>query len=153
MNESIRVEIERYWTSPEQTQEALFGEAERKAARNLPPLGGYFNKDGRLHYPAPADSEEYHKIEAAEHQERQKAEEAARESVIQEMNRFFQEHICVKWQYCEKRKVIAGDGFNLAVAIVDGLISMGIQCPVPLTAAVVYLVRNQMLDRLCGCKV
>lgn len=59
--------------------------------------------------------------------------------------------ICDSWSYCKKRQALQAEGFQLAVTVADALLSMGVGLPLPVTAISVYLVKRQLLDKLCGC--
>lgn len=61
--------------------------------------------------------------------------------------------VCVEFKYCEKRKQqeFREAGHTLAIAIADCLQTAAPGIPLPVTWLSVYLLKTQMLDRLCKC--
>ena len=59
--------------------------------------------------------------------------------------------LCVQWGYCGRRDAFRGEGFQLCLAVADGLLAAVTQIPMPITVLSVYLVRRGLLDTICQC--
>lgn len=57
-------------------------------------------------------------------------------------------------QYCSWKKSgrLDGDGFNLALSILDALLSLKVKVPLPYTHMAVYITKRSLLDPHCQCE-
>ena len=64
-----------------------------------------------------------------------------------------QEAVCFPLDYCARRRAgtFEREGLQLAIAVADALVTIATQIPLPVTSVSVYLVKTQLLDRMCEC--
>ena len=77
--------------------------------------------------------------------------ETAAKAKIAGIRTVVEDALCKNWNYCAKRKQLGSEGFQLALAVADGLLGVVTKIPVPITALSVYLVKRKLLDNLCHC--
>ena len=58
------------------------------------------------------------------------------------------EELCRFW--VNHRTLLNTDGAAVAVALADTIISIGLQCPVPVTQMSILLLKRGVLDKICG---
>ncbi len=62
--------------------------------------------------------------------------------------------ICVDLMYCNKEAdgEFEKEGWRVAIAIIDSLIVSATQAPIPIATLGVYIVKKQLLQKLCECQ-
>jgi hypothetical protein len=77
------------------------------------------------------------------------------ESKIANFQNQITELVCIKFDYCAKRKRgdFESEEVQLAIAIAELLLTLAAITPVPITMLSVYLVKNGVLDRWCKCNL
>jgi hypothetical protein len=73
--------------------------------------------------------------------------------IISENREKLYQIICVQFEYCEKKKSgkLNSDGLSLSINIVDGILMFFSGIPIPLSSLIYYLVKNNLLEKLCRC--
>ena len=75
------------------------------------------------------------------------------ERVLEQWKDQIYDAVCVKFQYCKRRKdgAFQKEGLLLAIAVADSLLSASLMLPIPLTSVAVYIVKHHILDKWCRC--
>lgn len=63
------------------------------------------------------------------------------------------QELCVRVDYCAKRrsKTFEEDGYAVAIAVGDGLLQIFTQLPLPIVILSVYIIKRGILDEICRC--
>ncbi|BAY64327.1 hypothetical protein NIES22_44230 [Calothrix brevissima NIES-22] len=132
-------ETEQYWNSDEEMLKALYGD--------LPYFHQFYKRfdgiDGIVSYFSDSISDALdNRIPSSD----------AIENKVKNTIRLMHDLACVEWKYCEKKEFLKSEGFQLSVAIADGLLSLSTGLPIPLTAMSVFFVKKGLLEKLCSCE-
>jgi hypothetical protein len=131
-------ETEQYWNSDEEMFKALYGDR--------PWFHQFYKRFGDIDGVA-----SYFSDNISDALENRTLSNDAIENDVKGLIRLMHDLACVEWKYCEKKDLLKSEGFQLSVAIADGLLSLSTGLPIPLTAISVFFVKKGLLEKLCNC--
>jgi hypothetical protein len=131
-------EIEQYWNSDEEMFKALYGD--------YPWFHQFYERFGNIDGVV-----SYFSDNISDALENRIPSNDAIENDVKGLIRLMHDLACVEWKYCEKKDLLKSEGFQLSVAIADGLLSLSTGLPIPLTAMSVFFVKKGLLEKLCDC--
>lgn len=144
MDPNMIAEVERYWGYDEKDLVMSFVSTDRKRSIAEEVHDRAVGRYPGLGFPIPDDDgvSAARIIESGIH--------ATGTQIASEVSERVKNYLCVEFRYCEKREILSHDGVSLAAAVADSLLALG-GIPVPVTSFSVYMVKYQILDRLCKC--
>lgn len=131
-------ETKQYWNSDEELLEALYG--------RLPYFHQFYKRFGDID-----GIISYFSDSIPDALENRTLSSDAIENDVKGLIRLMHDLACIEWKYCEKKEFLKSEGFQLSVAIADGLLSLSTGLPIPLTAMSVFFVKKGLLEKLCDC--